>query len=36
MPQKRGDLYETARRLGHVPIVENELVQEELEDFETK
>jgi len=36
MPQRRGDLYETARRLGHVPIVENELVQEELKDFETK
>lgn len=36
MPQKRGDIYETARRLGHVPIIENELVQEELEDFSTK
>ena len=36
MPQKRGNLYETARRLGHVPIIENELVQEELEGFETK
>lgn len=36
MPQKKGDLYETARRLGHVPIIENELVQEELEGFETK
>lgn len=36
MPQKRGDIYETARRLGHVPIIENELVQEELEEFETK
>lgn len=36
MPQKKGDIYETARRLGHVPIIENELVQEELEGFETK
>ena len=36
MPQKRGDIYETARRLGHVPIIENELVQEELENFNTK
>lgn len=36
MPQKRGDRFERARRLGHVPIIENELVQEELEDFETR
>jgi hypothetical protein len=36
MPQRRGDRFETARRLGHVPIVENELVQEELENFHTK
>jgi hypothetical protein len=36
MPQKRGDSYERAQRLGHKPIVENELVQEELEEFNTK
>lgn len=36
MPQERGDTFERARRLGHVPIIENELVQEELEDFETR
>jgi len=36
MPYGRGDAYETAQRLGHVPIVENELVQEELEGFQTK
>lgn len=36
MPYGKGDAYETAQRLGHVPIVENELVQEELEAFETK
>jgi hypothetical protein len=36
MPQKRGDIYEKAQRLGHKPIVENELVQEELRDFKTK
>lgn len=36
MPQNRGDIYEKAQRLGHKPIVENELVQEELRDFKTK
>lgn len=36
MPQKRGDIYEKAQRLGHKPIVENELVQEELRNFKTK
>lgn len=36
MPYKSGDAYETAKRLGHVPIVENDLVQEELESLETK
>lgn len=36
MPQKRGDAYETAQRLGHVPIIENDLVQEELDSLETK
>lgn len=36
MPQKRGDTFETARKLGHVPIIENELVQEELAEFETR
>lgn len=36
MPQERGDIFEKAQRLGHKPIVENELVQEELEDFSTK
>lgn len=36
MPQKRGDVYEKAKRLGHKPIVENDLVQEELQDFDTK
>lgn len=36
MPYGRGDAYETAQRLGHVPIIENELVQDELEGFETK
>jgi hypothetical protein len=36
MPQKRGDIFEKAQRLGHKPIVENELVQEELKDFDTK
>lgn len=36
MPQKRGETFETARKLGHVPIIENELVQEELQDFETR
>jgi len=35
MPQKRGDAYETAQRLGHVPIIENDLVQEELDNFGT-
>lgn len=36
MPYGRGDAYETAQRLGHVPIIENELVQEELKGFKTK
>jgi len=36
MPQKRGDIFEKAQKLGHKPIVENELVQEELQDFKTK
>jgi hypothetical protein len=36
MPQQRGDTFETARKLGHVPIIENELVQEELNEFETR
>jgi hypothetical protein len=36
MPQERGDIYEKAQRLGHKPIVENEIVQEELENFSTK
>lgn len=36
MPYGRGDAYETAQRLGHVPIIENELVQEELQGFRTK
>lgn len=36
MPYSSGDAYETAQRLGHVPIIENELVQEELNRFSTK
>lgn len=36
MPYESGDAYETAQRLGHVPIIENELVQEELDGFSTK
>lgn len=36
MPYRSGDAYETAKRLGHVPIVENDLVQEELETLKTK
>lgn len=36
MPYESDDSYETAKKLGHVPIVENELVQEELEGFETR
>ena len=29
-------MFETAQKLGHVPIIENELVQEELQNFETR
>lgn len=36
MPYSSGNTYETAQRLGHVPIIENELVQEELNGFTTK
>jgi hypothetical protein len=36
MPYESGDSYETARKLGHVPIVENDLVQEELGNFTTR
>lgn len=36
MPYESGNTYETAQRLGHVPIIENELVQEELDGFSTK
>ncbi len=36
MPYESGGVYETAQRLGHVPIIENKSVQEELDGFSTK